>query len=451
MVGLCSPEISFSDAAICVGKGASGWRMTYNNYTIHHVDLSGDIPPLKNIGGEAHYLVYWYGTIPLGQCFLTRQQVSDPAVFVAETFRAIAHTLAHYNSAHHSVPSFDPFVEPQKFSGIISLCEQIMGPYDRLEALSGSDISVIVCTRNRPGSLKNCLDALRLQRCKPLEIIVVDNAPSNEETREVAEGIADVRYIRENRIGLDIARNTGLRSARGSIVAFTDDDTLPDLNWVYRIAQSFHKRDVVAMTGLVIAGSLQNEAEIIFEKFWPFNRGYIPRLYDKKFFNATLADGPPVWQIGAGANMAFRKSVFDDVGYFDERLDAGAAGCSGDSELWYRILANGFRIIYNPLAVVKHFHRSSVGALKGQLYAYMKGFTVAMLIQHQRFGHKGNLQHLFRVIPLYYLKLITKGFPSYGSQYQTLFDEMRGILSGMIYYLRHRNTNAGIYYGHDHF
>jgi hypothetical protein len=74
----------------------------------------------------------------------------------------------------------------------------------------------------------------------------------------------------------------------------------------------------------------------------------------------------------------------------------------------------------------------------------MRGFTVAILIQYQRFGHRGNLQRLLSVM-LYYLRLMKWGFPHYRFQYQTLFSEVRGFLAGFIYYLRHRNTNPKIY------
>jgi len=288
---------------------------------------------------------------------------------------------------------------------------------------------------------------LSKQICKPAEIVVVDNASSTLATKHVCKRYR-VRYVREDRLGLDIARNTGAREARHSVIAYTDDDTKPDPFWVFRIHQAFtNDPNISALTGLILAGSLKTEAEIIFEKYWPFNRGFTPKNFDERFFKSTLPGGPPVWEIGAGANMAFRKTVFDDVGYFDERLDVGAAGCSGDSELWYRILAANLVIQYNPLAVVQHFHRASLDGLKRQLYSYMKGFTVAILIQYQRFGHAGNLRHLFKVIPAYYLSLLRKGFPYYHSQYQTLFSEMRGILAGMFYYLRHRNTNPRIFLG----
>jgi glycosyltransferase involved in cell wall biosynthesis len=336
------------------------------------------------------------------------------------------------------------YPENPNLSAIRQLCAQVIGDIQPQDVPDQCNVSVIICTRNRADYLRQCLERLQHQRCKPIEIVVVDNASATDDTRKVADQFK-VRYVREETPGLDVARNTGARAARGAIVAYTDDDTLPDPYWVYRIYETFHNPSISAMTGLVIAASLETEAEVIFEKFWPFNRGYAKKIFDDRFFKASLNNGPPVWEIGAGANMAFRREIFEEVGYFDERLDVGAAGCSGDSELWYRTLACGFAIQYNPLAVVHHSHRSSIPGLRKQLYSYMRGFTVAILIQYQRFGHRGNLAHLFKVLPAYYLSLLKKGFPHYQYQYKTLFSEMRGIISGFIYYLRHRKTDSKIY------
>jgi GT2 family glycosyltransferase len=419
--------------------------MNDNNYTIHHLDLARDPSPAAELNGTAHYCVFWFRSVPLGECYLNKALTSNENFYqtcIDATWPAVKDYCYHFHI---------PVVKPATFAELASVCEQIAARIHPAGIPDSGDVSVVICTRNRAESLRVCLNALQKQNCKPAEIIVVDNASSSSDTRHVCSQFTNVHYIREDRVGLDIARNTGARAANASVIAYTDDDTTPDPNWVFRVFETFHNPKVAAMTGLVLAGSLKTEAEVIFEKYWPFNRGFIHKLFDHRFFNERLPVGPPVWQIGAGANMAFRKNIFEDVGYFDERLDVGAAGCNGDSELWYRILANGFTILYNPLAVVTHYHRSSVEGLKRQLYSYMRGFTVAILIQYQRFGHRGNLRHLFKVVPLYYLRRLRSGFPSYHFQNQTLFSEVRGVLAGMFYYLRHRNTNSRIYYGHDNF
>ena len=137
--------------------------------------------------------------------------------------------------------------------------------------------------------------------------------------------------------------------------------------------------------------------------------------------------------------MAFRKTVLEEVGYFDERLDVGAAGCSGDSEIWFRILSRGMRILYTPRAVVYHEHRRTLPALHKQLFYYMRGFTAAALVQHRQDRRAGYRRHFYRVLAPYYLKLLKEGFPRYRSRHRTVFDELSGILSGLLFFLRNRN------------
>ncbi len=115
------------------------------------------------------------------------------------------------------------------------------------------------------------------KKTQPYEIIVVDNAPDNDSTANVANQYPFVKYVREPRAGLDIARNTGAIEAKGEIVAYTDDDVELHPRWVFEIGQSFSNPLVQAMTGLVIAAELETESQQVFEKYWSFNRGYIEK------------------------------------------------------------------------------------------------------------------------------------------------------------------------------
>jgi glycosyltransferase involved in cell wall biosynthesis len=412
--------------------------MKAQRYTIRHFDLSNTQLDLVDIRG-AQYWIFWYGSIPLGDKYLDDLKEVSEAYFYKECVAAIWPTLKFYYAQGSNAPLKK--VSP-KLDVIRNTCSKVLGPFVTDFVPAQCEMSVVICTRNRPHFLNTCLQRLQEQVCKPAEIIVVDNASSNDQTRNVVEQFGGVKYVWEGRTGLDIARNTGAAQAKYDLIAYTDDDTIPNPFWVHRVYETFRDPSIAAMTGLVIAASLQTEAEVIFEKYWPFNRGYVTKIYDNNFFSTTLKTGPPVWQIGAGANMAFRKSIFEEVGYFDERLDVGAAGCSGDSEQWYRILANGFKIQYNPLAVVQHSHRTSVEGLKKQLHGYMRGFTVAILLQYQKFGHIGNIKHLVKVFPFYYLTLLGKGFPFYNAQYRTIFSEMAGVVSGLFYYWKNRNKRS---------
>ena len=196
-------------------------------------------------------------------------------------------------------------------------------------------------------------------------------------------------------------RGTQRRPARlhpAAVIAFTDDDTRSHPNWTadrWRSSSSAsrgRRRDRPRA-----AGRARHRSGALL----PVRHGRLrqPRTCRCASTGAssppTLALGPQVWRIGAGANMAFRRAVFDRVGGFDERLGAGAAGCSEDSELWYRILAGGGVCLYEPRAVVDHHHRADWRALRTQMRAYMRGHVVALLIQHARFGDRGNLYRLF--------------------------------------------------------
>jgi glycosyltransferase involved in cell wall biosynthesis len=260
-----------------------------------------------------------------------------------------------------------------------------------------------------------------------------------------------VRYLYEPRPGLDIARNAGARAARGEIVAYTDDDVEVTPEWTRQLKESFSDPLVMAVTGLVIPCNLDTPAQYIFERYWGFNKGYLPKTFDAEWFKEHLPYGVPAWEIGAGANMAFRRDIFFLAGWFDERLDVGAAGCSGDSEMWYRVLAEGWNCLYRPQLVVYHHHRKTMKELRKQLYYYMRGHVCAALVQYEKYGHDGDRRRLFRTLPLHYLHKWIGSFrhrdPVIAGAGGTIWWEARGCVSGWWYYRsaakRHERTDDG--------
>lgn len=313
---------------------------------------------------------------------------------------------------------------------------------DAIQALSTSidaedlpSVSLIICTRDRPEALERCLNSLSKQRLQPAEIIVVDNASATSATQEVCRKAA-VRYVREDRPGLDYARNTGARAANGEILAYTDDDVIVHPEWLYRLTIAFDGEEVWATTGLVLPAELATAAQWHFEKFWGFGRGFKRRDFGPDFVEVGPAS---VWEIGAGANMAFRREVFDRAGYFDERLDVGAAGCSGDSEFWYRILSAGGTCRYEPAAVVFHYHRREWNALKRQIHDYMSGHAAALLVQFERTGRWANLRRLLLTLPRYFANSLLRRFVMSAREEEALrLTEVAGLLSGIRFYFRER-------------
>jgi glycosyltransferase involved in cell wall biosynthesis len=298
---------------------------------------------------------------------------------------------------------------------------------------SRSSISLVICTRDRPQDLDRCLASLPSQNRPPDQVVVVDNASSTEETRRVVERHGAV-YVREDRPGLDIARNRGAAASSGDIVAYTDDDTILHPSWLRRIEDAFDTKEIWAVTGLVLPAELESEAQCVFEKVWSFGRGFLRRDFGPRFYSDTRKRSSPTWTIGAGANMAFRREVFDKIGGFDERLDAGAAGCSGDSEFWNRILHAGGVCRYEPGAVVHHFHRRTMEGLRVQIRAYIRGTAAALLVQHERTGEWGNL-HRVLSLPRHFVKQGLRRLAGGRTAYTCLWlEELRGFVEGISYY-----------------
>jgi glycosyltransferase involved in cell wall biosynthesis len=241
--------------------------------------------------------------------------------------------------------------------------------WDLWSAVQVGPATVAVCTRDRPEDLECCLTALGRLRDQGQEILVIDSASRGEETRQVVERFPSARYVREERPGLDIARNRAMREARHPIVAFTDDDAEPDPDWLLHLTQGFSDRRILAVTGLTMPLELETEAQEWFERTNGFGRGFTRMVYQGTSHNAFL-----VARIGAGVNMALRREVHDLVGPFDEALDAGTPTRSGgDHDMFTRILMAGYSIVYEPSALNRHRHRREWEGLRDTIYGYGVG------------------------------------------------------------------------------
>lgn len=229
--------------------------------------------------------------------------------------------------------------------------------------------TVVVCSRDRASDLRSCLASLVAADQPPGgEILVVDNASADDSTRLAAEACG-VRCVREDRPGLNWARSRGIREASGDVVLFTDDDVVVDREWIAELLAPFAASRVAATTGLTVPLELEAEAQVLFERYGGFSRGFDRREYDLTTMRPAAAG-----RVGAGANMAVRRSVAEELSLFDAELDCGTvARTGGDTYAFYRLLAEGYRIVYTPRALNHHRHRRDVPALRRTLYDYSVG------------------------------------------------------------------------------
>ena len=268
-------------------------------------------------------------------------------------------------------------------------------------------VSIIVPACDRANELRRCLTSLLGQRTRHnLEIIVIDNRPACGTASAVAAEFPSVHLIREDRPGLSFARNAGIAHSTGSIVVMTDDDVIAPEGWIERLIAPFVREDVMCVTGHVLPSELETEAQCRFEAYGGLGKGFTPLEADGAWFRGWRT-AVPTWRLGATANAAFRRSVFTSpaIGLLDEALGAGTpTGCSEDTDLFYRILAAGGTILYEPSAYVWHRHRESMPALRRQIYAYSKGHVAYQLSTLLRDRDRRAIVRLLYSLPRTYVQ-----------------------------------------------
>jgi GT2 family glycosyltransferase len=265
-----------------------------------------------------------------------------------------------------------------------TVLEEKWGPPAQPNAAPLPSASVVVCTRHRPDDLHRCLSALHHADLEGTEVIIVDNAPSDDQTRQVAHQFP-VRYVIEPRRGLNWARTRGAALATGEVVLFTDDDVMVASDWPVNMRRPFADPAVSAVTGLVLPAELETPSQEFSEQQASFSRGFTRRVFTTPRLSPLAAAN-----VGVGASMAFRREVLSRLQLFAVALDGGTpARSGGDTYAFYRLLSLGHSVVYTPEALAWHRHRHTAGELRATLFGYTLGTLVVWLrclLEHHEVG-----------------------------------------------------------------
>jgi GT2 family glycosyltransferase len=250
---------------------------------------------------------------------------------------------------------------------------------------SPPSVSVVVPTYRRPADVARCVDSLLATRYPRLEVIVVDNAPQEPETAAlVAKRFSAeprVRYLRECTPGASRARNLGVRSAHGEVIAFTDDDVVVDQHWIAALTHTLVANpDIDCVTGLVMPVTLDTPVQLWFEQFGGFNRGYQQRVFDLGDRRGdTLLYPYTAGAFGGLGNAAFRRSALRQPDAFDVTLGPGTPAFGAeDQDAFVALVRAGGRLLYEPAALVRHRHREDYAELRWQVFSYGAGQAAAL-------------------------------------------------------------------------
>jgi glycosyltransferase involved in cell wall biosynthesis len=231
-------------------------------------------------------------------------------------------------------------------------------------------VSVIVCTRNGHRTLRDCLAGLARLNYPDCEVIVVDDG-SRPGIAAICGEFPGVRCLRQEAAGLGMARNAGASVAGGTILAYTDDDCLPDADWLRFLVRAFDDPGVGAAGGPNVPPRPVTAAQACVMA--------APGAPAQVLRNDREAEHIP------GCNLAVRASVFAEVGGFGAEYHAAG----DDVDFCWKVLSRGWRIAPVPAAVVWHYRRFSALAYLRQQAGYGKAEALLMGSHADRFGDDG--------------------------------------------------------------
>ncbi len=206
--------------------------------------------------------------------------------------------------------------------------------------------SVVIPTLNRAKSLHDTLDGLRRQTFAHFEVIVV-NGPSTDGTRELLAGLEDVRVVENRERNLSRSRNLGVAAAAGDVVAFIDDDAIPESRWLEQLVAPLELDPRLAATGGLVldnSGVRVQWRHLVSSRAGEQDFDQVPPL--ERF----VAPGADPFLYVAGGCSAFRRAALVEIGGFDEEIEYNF----DETEACLRLLDAGWRLESLDAAVVHH-------------------------------------------------------------------------------------------------
>jgi len=217
-------------------------------------------------------------------------------------------------------------------------------------------ISVIIPTSKTHSLIKEIFTFLNEEsKClgEEIEVIVIKDGVNIELDWERIEQFNNftLHVFSQPHKGPAAARNLGIRKAKGEIICFLDDDSLPQKNWLYEITLPFYQDNADIVSGKIVSYNQKKESlSYLLEK-----SVYKPQ---KRF---------------ATSNIAYKREVFDKIGLFDTRFRLASWE---DNDLGVRARLAGFRHIYNPQAVAKHQHEETLEEFKEKALRNGRGLAI---------------------------------------------------------------------------
>ena len=245
-------------------------------------------------------------------------------------------------------------------------------PSPKIPTSPAPRISVVVCTYNGSATLRQCLEGALTLHYPDYEVIVVSDGSTDDSAR-IAAAYDGVRVVETPNRGLAAARNTGMEAATGEIIAYIDDDAIPDPDWLKHLAATLANGPFAAVGGPNVL---------------PPGSGAIAQCV------ANAPGGPTHVLVSdrdaehvPGCNMAIRKDALERIGGFDPQFHVAG----DDVDVCWRLLDSGERIAFSPGAVVLHHRRRSIRAYLRQQRGYGKAEALLERKHPEKYSAAGHV------------------------------------------------------------
>lgn len=235
-------------------------------------------------------------------------------------------------------------------------------------------VAVVVPTYRRPAALRRCLEAIRAGSRRPDELWVCDQSP-DDATRAVAEELPGVRYLHLPHPNASAAREAGLRAAGSELVAFTDDDCIPDAGWLAGLVTAYLDAAAGALPVAAVSGGILplpggNGVAV------SSRTGTVRQVFHAGDGSLDRAAWAP-WDAGSGGNLLVDRALARAAGGWDPQLGPGTRARAGeDVDLLYRLARHG-DLVFTPAARVHHAPGTRADRLSRR-YPYGRGMGAAL-------------------------------------------------------------------------
>lgn len=261
-------------------------------------------------------------------------------------------TKARYRlSQMHSVTN-TPSVDLPRFKASISREEA--GSLAFPVPSAKPEVSIIVPVHNNWRYTLNCLKSIRENTTGDYELVVVDDA-STDETPTILSKISNVLLLsNEENSGFVESCNRGAKASRGKYIIFLNNDTLVTAGWLQSLLETAKRENVGAVGAKLVYpdGTLQEAGGIVWASGYGHNYGRGDRADRPEYNYAREVD------YCSGACLLVKKSLFEKLGGFDK---AFGPGYYEDTDLCFSIRRIGYRVVYQPMSVVVHFEGVTCG------------------------------------------------------------------------------------------